>query len=511
MEGIDNILDRYQNRNQDLWSPFKYCFVGAMANTLRETLFGLYANGYKHSSRYLIEVSGEKLVQIIATYEANMAMLNSDQQKAVMDMATQRYLDALDKQVHDAQMVIEQDKIDATNLEFDTKFDALAQDQLAIQTLQEKLSQAIDKANADIQILEAQIAEETLNRQYVEVDILQKQLDVARANLRILEAGNKTLQLQLDIANAAVDEANLRLEKQDAQQRLDLVPGDLVELQAQGVTLDAEKKHTQTAESMVDSDIAEIHVRVSKEQLDVTNRAVDTALLDVDIAKAKLDAAMVDVEISETQSKTARERAQTVEYETEIAMVDVKIAQLELDADKVQAQLKEIEADIARFEANSMKKAIALIEQQIDQVRYNTFAYEIPLKKSMQIRAIEVQIDILKKKIEATEAYQSLEDDEFASRLTKQQTEQSFRMAMAELDISYDLHKAAMKIVDYSKDVLIASEQQKYQEEEDTQNIRIPASQIKATDITEDMALKAAEIMAVANISNTMRHIIGAS
>lgn len=508
--GITDIIDRVRNREGRMWKPFQHHFIGAMATEHRVIVFGLYANGYKHGRAYLVEISEEKLAQIVSQYESNMAQLDAEEQKAILDMATQRYLDALDQQIHDGQMETKQSEIDATDKEFDAKFEALEQDRLAIETLQEKLTQAIAKAAADIQVLEAKIAEAELARQYVEVDILQKQLDVAKANLRTLEAGNKALALQLDIANAAVIEADLRLERQKTQQALDLVPGELTEMVAQETNLTADRLRTQTGQSLIDSEIAELQVKVFKTRLDAINREIDTALLDVDIAKAQLDIAIVDVEISETESQTARQEARQVEIETDIAMVDVQVAQMQLDADKVQAQLKEIEADISRFEANALKKALALLDKQIAESKLANMGYEIPRKKQVQIESIENQIDILRTKIAATEAYQDIENQEYASKQVKQQSEHSYKMAMANLDILYDLHKAAMKIESYSKDVVITTEQQRYQELEDIENIRIPASQIDAVETTQETALEAAEIMAVADIKNTMKHVIGA-
>ena len=508
---IEDIVTRAGNREGSMWSPFQHHFVGAIAVDHRSILFGLYSNRYKHGCAYLIEVSNEQLTQLVDQYEANISQLNAEEQKAVLDLATKRYLEILDQQIHDDQMDTERGKIDATDQEFDVKFEALESDRLAIETLQEKLSYAISKANTEIQVLEAKILQAEIDQQYVEVDISKAQLAAAKAELRVLEAGLKGLNLQLDIANAAVTESELELEKQKTQQSLDLVPGELTELEAQNTSLDADKLRTETGQSLIDSEIAELQIKILKTQLDAINRGIDTALLDVDIAKANLDIAMVDVDISETESRTAREEAKRIEYETDTAMVDVKVAQLQLDADKVQAQLKEIEADITRFEAQSLKKNIAVLDKQIVEVKLSNIEYEIPRKKNTQKTAIENQIDILKTKIAAVEIYQVIEDLEYISKDEQQQTEHEYKMAMANLDILYDLHKAAIKIESYSKDVTIATEQQDYQEQEDDERIRIPESRIASAIDIKRGAIDAAKIMASADIINSMTHTIGAA
>lgn len=63
----------------------------------------------------------------------------------------------------------------------------------------------------------------------------------------------------------------------------------------------------------------------------------------------------------------------------------------------------------------------------------------------------------------------------------------------------------------YSKDIDIANEQQNYQENDDVEQVKIPASQISAAATSMNAAIDAAETMATANIVNTLTHQIGAS
>ena len=507
---LNDILDRGSTRVAGLWTPFTTIVITSNAEH-RAVVFGVYSNSCESGFSYLMEISTEKLSQLVSVFENNMAQLDSDQQKAVMDIAVQRYKDLLEEQIHTKEMVTEQAKIDATSLEFDAKFDALNQDRLAILTLQEKLTQEIAKETARISVLETKITEAAIDAQYVEVEISQKQLEAAKANLSVLEAGLKGLSIQLDIANAVLLETELNLEKQKTQQELDLIPGQLNELSAQEINIDADISQTETRKSLIDSEIAELQVRVTKTNLEATNEGVNTALLDVDIAKAKLDTAMVDVEISETNTKIATEEARRIDYQTETAIVDVHIAQLELDVDEVQAKLKGIEADIIRFEANAMKKDLTVLNKKIAQLKLDNVQYEIPRRKTAQIEAIEQQIDILKNKIAAIEEYQNIEALSHTSKMERQQTEHDLRMALTNLDIMYELHKAAMKLEGFSKDVIIANERKTYQEREDTERIRIPASHIEAARDAYNAAIDAAQIMASADIVNTMTHTIGAA
>jgi len=260
---------------------------------------------------------------------------------------------------------------------------------------------------------------------------------------------------------------------------------------------------------MLDADIAELQNRLVNTQLDVVSRGIDTALLDVDIAKAYLDIAGVDTDIKEMTARTARESAKQIELQTDIAMMDVRVVELQLDVDRVAVQLADIQTDIVMIDVRMMQDDLIRIDQRIAELRRETTAYEIPTKKAAQISAVEKQITILHTKLAATMDYQNLENDMYASRTNKQNSEQTYRLSMARLDKELSLHRAEMRIESLSKNVLIANEQNTYQAREDSQHNRIPASQIVATIAGKNAAIDAAKTMATANIVNTLTHMIG--
>ena len=508
---VENILTRFRLREDRMWTPFSNCFIGAHDTQRRTVLFGLYASGFENGFVYLTEISTERLLQIVAQYDSNMAALDADQQRTVLEIAAKKYMDLLGQQIHAQKMDVLHSKIKAEELEFDAKEAALEADEKAIETLREKLLQAQTKAIADIAIIEAKISEETIKQNYVEVDILEKELAVTKTELKTSQAGIRGLEIQLDIQNEATKQLEYSVDRHNYQQQIDLVPKDAKDLEAAGLSLDAQILGSATDKSLLDAGIAEIQNRTANTLIDVVSKGVDTSLLDVDIAKANLDIAMTDVEIEKLKTKTAYETAKKTDLQTDTALVDVKIAQLQLDTDKAGVQLSEIGVDMAMLDTKMLRTTLLGLDKEIIQIRENNMAYEIPSKKQAQLDLISKQIEVLEAKITASEAYKVLETSMQLSRTDKQNAEHDYRMGIAVLDEDLSLHRADVKILGYSKDVDIANEQQDFQEDGDEEQIKIPLAQIEAASDSKNAAIDAAKTMATANIINTLAHQIGTS
>ena len=508
---VDDIISRSRLREQRMWTPFSHCFFGSHDAERRTVLFGLYANSFENGFVYLVEISTQRLLQIVAQYDSNMAALDADQQKAVLDIASKRYLDILEQQIHDQKMIVQRSKIDADDLEFDAKEAALEADQKALETLQEKLVQAQTKILAEISILEARLAEETLAQSYVDVDIIEKEIAAKRSELKVIQAGIKGSEIQLDIQNAAIQNLEYSVDKHNVQQQIDLIPEKTKELEAESISIDASILNSGTDKSLLDAGIAEIGIRTVNTQIDTESKEVDTQLFEVDIAKALVDTAMTDVDVKKLNTNTAMEIAKKINLQTDTALLDVTIAQLQVDTDMVTVRLAEISVDIAMLDVKMLRTALLEIDKKIIQAREDNMVYEIPLKEQAQLDLISKQIEVLQAKITESEQYKLLETSMQLSRTDKKNAEHAYRMAIAALDEDISLHRAEVKILGYSKDIDIANEQQNYQEDDDVEQVKIPASQISAAATSMNAAIDAAETMATANIVNTLTHQIGAS
>jgi len=508
---IDDVLLRSRLREDQMWTTFTHCFLGAYDPEKRVILFGLYANGFENSLEYLVDISTEKIVQLVSEYDLNMAQLDADQQQTVLEIASKKYIDTLDQLIHDQKMDVKKSQIDADDLEFDAKEAALQADQAALETLKEKLLQAKTKAESDIATLEARIAEEEITSEYVDVEILQKALDVRKTELQTIEAGLRGVGIQMDITETAIQTVELNTSQIDVQQKIDLVPVELKELEAGEKGLDADIMRSDTGKGLLDSEIAGIENRAWKAQIDKSSKKTDTNLLEADLSKIKVDTAMIDVDIQKLEVRTAQEDAKRVELETDTALVAVKVAEMQLAADKVDVQLMEIESDIALLDVRMLREDLLAVDKEISETRKDNLKYEISLKKQAQIDSIAKQIEIIKAKIKASETYQVIETDVQASRLTKQTADQNYRVTMALLNDELSIHRSEVKIASFAEDIVLAEEQEGYQQKEDIEHIKIPESQVDAAYTKKNAAIDAAETMATANIINTLTHEIGAA
>jgi hypothetical protein len=507
---IDDIIARSRLRENNLWTPFSHCFVGT-DDERRTVLFGLYSRGFENGFIYLVEISTEQLLQVVAQYDSNMAALDADQQIAVLDIASKRYLDTLEQQIHDQKMIVQQSKIDADDLEFDAKMTALEADGKALETLQEKLVQTQTKVVAEISILEARFQEEEVAQSYVEVEITEKEISAKRIEFRVIQAGIKGLEIQLDIQNTAIQNIEYGVDKHNIQHQVDLIPEEQRELETAEVDADAKIKNIDTDYSLLDAEILEIQNKTANTQIDTVAKEVDTQLLEVDIVKALVDTKMVDVEITQLNTKTAMEEAKKTGLETETALVAVQLAQLQVDTDKIAVQLAEIDVDMAMLDIKMLRTELLKLDKQIIQVREDNLIYEIPLREAAQLALISKQIEVLQAKITEAQQYKILEASMQLSRKDKKNAEHDYRMAIAILNEELSVTRSDIKILGLSKDADIADEQQDYQEDEDVENVKISASQISAALVSYNAAIDAAKTMATANIINTLSHQIGTS
>lgn len=504
---VSEIITRGKIREDFLWSPFSHDpFSGNKVE-----LFGLYANTYLYGYTYLEDISGEKLIQIITEYDSNIARLDAEEQVLVIENTAKRYADMVEGQIHKQKMNTRQKEIDATNDEYDAKFFALEEDQLAILTKKEQLSLDIEKANAEIEELKAKIKEESLKQNYVAVDIAETKTKIVQRNLQVLEAGIRGIELQYEIVKTAVEQVDIELENSQTQQKINLVPGEKKEIEASTQNVEADIIRTNANKAMVDAEIGKIEAETEKIKISVDSKDIDTNLLEVDIAKADVDVSMTDVQIKETKTKKAREDVKQIELQNDIAMVDVQLAQIQLDIDKVNVQLKEIEADVIVLDAKMLRKNIANIDQQIASIKKSNLSFEIPGRKNAQIEAICKQMDILNEKIAAEQHYCGLEAQKHNSRIDKAQSEHDYKMTITKLDNALDQHRAQVKIDSYAKDLTFEGIADGLQVEEDTERIKIQASQIIAAKKARRAAENAAKTMASADIINTLTHEIGST
>ena len=451
----DVIYERAGAREAVIWSAFSYNGpFNSVHAAERTTLFGLYANTYLHGQNYLNEIETEDLARLVDAYNNNMAMLTNDQAQTVLEIAAKRYVEGITQQIHDADMITRDQKIDALNDEYDAKTEALDADYAAIVTKQAEVQLAWDRANQKIKDLEMRTEIEGVNYQLVEVDIAEQELKAARADLAVIEAGLKGLDIQLAITQTGIDITNTCLQITEADNRVDEI----------GIQV----SETEVQESGVDLDITNSGITLSKSQ-----SAGE---------KIKVDSQGIAVRVAETELQTTETEAKEYQIDAEISKIDADTARLGL----VDSELTIVQADkrVSAAENELLVQERILIDSQ-----GNNVAIETSFRENQK------------------ELQETLDDD----ILEHDDTEHEFDMTMSqdETEFKDKINKKKVDILEKDKKELVDDiRDRKFKDAKDkTEILDVRA---EAAGLYKDAAIQAARDMAKANIINTLTHSIGA-
>jgi hypothetical protein len=196
------IYDRAVIREKAIWPSFLYGMPGI--ESTKTIIFGLYANTYLLGHNYLKDIEEEELQRIIDVYDSNMAELSMEEQSLVLEIASKKYVKAIEIQIKNNALITKGQQLNADRQEYQAKLLALEVDQNALETKQAQVTLAIDKAELKNKILVSKINLEGLAQQYVDVEITQKELEAGRAVLKLLYAERRGTEIQLDIANVSL-------------------------------------------------------------------------------------------------------------------------------------------------------------------------------------------------------------------------------------------------------------------------------------------------------------------
>lgn len=195
------IYNRAMIREQTIWPSFLYGMPGN--ESTKAIIFGLYANTYLLGHNYLEDIETEELQRIIDVYDSNMSELDINEQNLVLEIASKRYLKTIEIQIKDNALITKTQQLNAGEQEYEAKLSALDVDQAALETKRTQIELARDRAELKNKDLEARIQLEQLAQEYVAVEISQKQLEAGKADLKVLLAALRGIEIQLDIANTS--------------------------------------------------------------------------------------------------------------------------------------------------------------------------------------------------------------------------------------------------------------------------------------------------------------------
>jgi hypothetical protein len=265
-------------RENKVWTPFSYSFPFSSSQTNeRITIYGLYADSYLNSQSYLIEVEAADLLNMLNNYNSKISDLDMQEQNILADIVAKRYLAGIDKLIHDEKMITESQKINAEDAAWTAKIAALATDQAALVTLAARVTSETAKINARITELQAMIETEGYVRSEVDIEIVNKEIQLAKTDVAILDAANAILKIQLEIVNKGMELVDIDLQKvrtlneiqsiRRSIARTGLLESELEVEQAQTIAATAEKElfisRTTLAEKKVEAAEKEVDLYVS--------------------------------------------------------------------------------------------------------------------------------------------------------------------------------------------------------------------------------------------------------
>lgn len=338
----DEARARHATREVRIWRPFACSFPFTSTETEeRIVIFGLYANTYLNGQSYLKQIEDAELENLLTDYNTRISGLTVQGQIVVADIVSKRYLAGIDKLIHDQKMETGREKIATDSAIADAKYAALESDRAALETMAAKVAAEIQKNNARITELEAQISIEGINYTLVEQDIAEKELQSLRIDNRKLDVANEIIRIQIQTVRTATELLDIEVQKarteinisdtERAIAKIGLLADDLIIEKAQTAIIESEipvsKSRVTLAQAKYDDADAEltyIQTTLMDNEDTIRRNKEDLLTLRANIKESALDR-------SEREKLLAnKNRRDLYDLEKDLA-TDDKINQVDID------------------------------------------------------------------------------------------------------------------------------------------------------------------------------------
>ncbi len=450
-----NAYNRAVARETKIWKPFGYSFPFTLHQAAdRIIIMGLYASSYLNNHKYLQEVESEELAYLLADYNAKMAELTTQQQIVVADIVGKRYLASVDKLIHDQKMISKQQGIDYDNALMDAKFAALEADRAALTTMSSKIETARINNEAKIAQLQAYIQIEGYNKDAVEIEISEKEIQSAKVDIRKIDAQNDILKIQNETvaADTRLNKAEFeKLEKEIQSGRVDIrkvdTQNDILKIQNETVAADTRlnKAEFEKLEKEIQSGRVDIRkVDTQNDILKIQNETVAAGArlvkMDIEQAEQELKAAKLETKKITEAAEILRIQVETVEAAMQLIDIDLRIASTKVDIAQTQrniAKLGLLQDDLL------IEKAKTAIEQagipiSEARIRLAQAKYEDAVAEENYMR------ELLTKEIENYTNRKNLKDAELTAKT--QNLEHRQRLQDADNTLKIDLSNLSLLV-----------------------------------------------------------------
>lgn len=300
-------MDAYQRaraREQRIWTPFIYSFPFSSEQTNeRVIIFGLYSASANNQHSYLLQVETQDLLNIVNDYNFKMSQMTAEEQNVIADIVTKRYLANVDKLIHDNKMVTYSQKISAQEAEWNAKVAALAADRAQLTTLAAKVTAETQKVNARIAELQSLIAIESYNQTMVDVEIAEKEIELAKEDLKILDAANGILKLQIDIVNAAMELIEIDLKVTNTKIQTEEMKRSIAKTELLEKNLEIEQAQTTLVEA--EKELLETQAEVAQKRVTIAQKEVEHATEMVTHAQDTLTNKLLEMDAEQSRKLTS--------------------------------------------------------------------------------------------------------------------------------------------------------------------------------------------------------------
>lgn len=402
----DEAFARAIARESKMWEPFNYSFpFDSNQIADRIIIMGLYASSYLNNHKYLQEVESEELAYLLADYNAKMAELTTQQQIVVADIVGKRYLASVDKLIHDQKMISKQQGIDYDNALMDAKFAALEADRAALTTMSSKIETARINNEAKIAQLQAYIQIEGYNKDAVEIEISEKEIQSGQVDIRKVDTQNDILKIQNETVAAdtrlnkaefeklekEIQSAKVDIRKIDAQNDILKIQNETVAAGARLVKMDIEQAEQELKAAKLETKKITEAAEILRFQVETVEAAMQLIDIDLRIASTKVDIAQTQQNIAKLgllQDDLLIEKAKTALEEAGIPVSAARIALAQAKLDDANAELAYINSLIGIEDQLKTKKMELMDSKQT--VRMN----EIDLRSALREMENDKQSDL---------------------------------------------------------------------------------------------------------------------
>lgn len=370
--------DAYQRSNareSRVWKPFSFSFpFSAEQTTDRVIIYGLYSDSHLNQHGYLIEVEAVDLLNMLTDYNSKISNLNMQEQNVLADIVAKRYIAGIDKLIHDEKMITGGQKISAQDAEWTAKIAALDTDRAALITLAARVTSETAKINARITELQAMIETEGYARSEVDIEIANKEIQLAEKDIAILDAANAILKIQLEIVNKGMELVDVDLQKTRTRNEIENIKRSIARTGLLENGLKVEKAQTITATAEKELYIS--RTTLAEKQVDAANKTVDLY--------GSLIAHETEIGVKKTDEKDAEQtrRISSISDKEDSALFNTSLKK-----------------DAADFDAKTITNE-RTAQEKLDQDKILINTYQVGGKNAISLAAIAAATLLAKASIE---------------------------------------------------------------------------------------------------------------